>query len=193
MLPIILAPFMIRIDLPDWIGDVADFAKTYKRRDDRMRLAIALARENVLRDGGPFGAAVFESDSGRLVGVGVNRVVALNNSVLHAEMVAFMEAEARVNSYTLAAEGMPAHEIVTTCEPCAMCLGAALWSGVRRVICGATRQDAAKLQFDEGPVFPESHQYLEARGVEIIHEVLREEAVAVFQLYLDRGGPIYNA
>lgn len=184
---------MIRIDLPDWIGDVADFAKTYQKREDRMRLAIALARENVRRDGGPFGAAVFESESGRLVGVGVNRVVALNNSVLHAEMVAFMEAEARLDSYTLAAEGMPAHEIVTTCEPCAMCLGAALWSGVRRVICGATRHDAAQLQFDEGPVFPESYQYLEARGVEIIHEVLRAEAVAVLQLYLDRGGPIYNA
>ena len=96
---------MIRIDLPDWISEVADFNRTYASREDRMRLAIALARENVLRDrGGPFGAAVFECESGRLVSVGVNRVVPLNNSVLHAEMVAFMEAEARVGSYTVAAQ-----------------------------------------------------------------------------------------
>lgn len=185
---------MIRIDLPDWIGDVADFEKPYASRADRMRLAIDLARNNILRDrGGPFGAAVFESASGRLVGVGVNRVVPLNNSVLHAEMVAFMEAEARVGSYTLAADGLPEHELVTTCEPCAMCLGGALWSGVKRIISGATRHDAAQLQFDEGPVFPESHAYLEERGIEIVTGFLREEACALFSLYLEQGGPIYNA
>jgi tRNA(Arg) A34 adenosine deaminase TadA len=185
---------MIKIELPEWIGEVADFEKTYATRDERMRLAIALARANVERErGGPFGAAVFESDSGRLVSVGINRVVALNNSVLHAEIVAFMEAEARVQSYTLGAEGMPAHEIVTSCEPCAMCLGAALWSGVRRIVCGATRHDAAELRFDEGPVFPQSHKYLEERGIEIVQEVLRDEAIAVFKLYRARGGEIYNA
>lgn len=185
---------MIRIDLPDWISDVADFERSYATREDRMRLAIELARQNVLRDrGGPFGAAVFESESGRLVGVGVNRVVPLNNSVLHAEMVAFMEAEARVRSYSLSANGLPAHEVVTTCDPCAMCLGASLWSGVKAVVCGATREDAAALNFDEGPVFPQSFEYLAARGIEIVQEVLREEARAVFQLYRDQGGPIYNA
>ena len=159
-----------------------------------MRLAIELARQNVLHDrGGPFGAAIFECETGRLVGVGVNRVVPLNNSVLHAEIVAFMEAEARLGSYTLAAEGMPEHEIVTSCEPCAMCLGAALWAGVRRIVCGASRHDAAELRFDEGPVFPQSHAYLEARGVEIVQDVLREEALEVFQLYRQQGGTIYNA
>jgi len=185
---------VITISLPGWIGDVADFARVYPTREDRMRLAIELARQNVLHDrGGPFGAAIFECETGRLVGVGVNRVVPLNNSVLHAEIVAFMEAEARLGSYTLAAEGMPEHEIVTSCEPCAMCLGAALWAGVRRIVCGASRHDAAELRFDEGPVFPQSHAYLEARGVEIVQDVLREEALEVFQLYRQQGGTIYNA
>ena len=185
---------MVRNYLPDWIGEIADFDIAYTTRDERMRLTIELARHNVLRDrGGPFGAAVFEIDSGRLVGVGVNRVVPLNNSVLHAEMVAFMEAEARVGSYTLARPGMPAHELMTSCEPCAMCLGAALWAGVRRIVSAATRHDAARLRFDEGPVFPQSHEYLQARGVEIVQNVLRDEASAVFDLYLEQGGPIYNA
>jgi tRNA(Arg) A34 adenosine deaminase TadA len=126
------------------------------------------------------------------VGVGVNLVVPLNNSVLHAEIVAFMDAEARLRSYTLAAPGMPAHEIVTTCEPCAMCLGASLWAGVRRIVYGATRGDAAALAFDEGPVFPQSYEYLAARGITIVPEVLRAEARPLFQLYHDRRGPIYN-
>jgi tRNA(Arg) A34 adenosine deaminase TadA len=185
---------MITISLPSWIRDVTDYERAYATREDRMRLAIELARQNVLHDrGGPFGAAIFEVESGRLVGVGVNRVVPLNNSVLHAEMVAFMEAEARVQSYTLAAEGMADHEIVTSCEPCAMCLGAALWAGVRRIVCGATRHDAAELRFDEGPVFPQSHTYLEVRGVDIVQEVLRDEAREVFKLYIQQGGTIYNA
>ena len=185
---------MIRVELPSWIGDVAHYGRAYRSPEERMRLAIDLARNNVVRTGGgPFGAAVFEEASGRLVGVGVNLVVPLNNSVLHAEIVAFMDAEARAQSYTLAAEGMPAHEIVTSCEPCAMCLGATLWAGVTRIVYGATRDDAAQLRFDEGPVFPQSYEYLEARGITIVPEVLRAEACAVFKLYRDRQGPIYNA
>jgi tRNA(Arg) A34 adenosine deaminase TadA len=73
-----------------------------------------------------------------------------------------------------------------------MCLGASLWSGVRRVVCGAHRDDARRLNFEEGPVFPESHAYLEARGVEIVHGVLREEANAVLELYKSSQGIIYN-
>ena len=158
-----------------------------------MGLAIALARWNVLEEsGGPFGAAVFERDSGRLVAVGVNLVVPLGNSALHAEMVAFMMAQARLGSYTLAEEGMPAHELATSCEPCAMCLGATLWSGVRRVICGATRDDAVRLQFDEGPVFDASYEYLQERGVDIVRGVQRAEAAEVLSLYRQRAGTIYN-
>jgi tRNA(Arg) A34 adenosine deaminase TadA len=184
---------MIKVELPGWVAELATYGTPYPAAEDRMRLCIDLARNNVAQGGGPFGAAIFELDSGFLVGVGVNLVVPLNNSVLHAEMVAFMDAEARVGSYTLAAEGLPAHEVVTTCEPCAMCLGASLWAGVRRIVYGATREDASALAFDEGPVFPQSYDYLRERDIEIVPEVLRAEARSVFQLYRDRQGPIYNA
>jgi len=81
---------------------------------------------------------------------------------------------------------------VTSCEPCAMCLGATLWSGVRRLVFGATRDDAAKLEFDEGPVFPESYKYLEARGIEIVRGMLHDEAAAVLERYRALNGAIYN-
>jgi tRNA(Arg) A34 adenosine deaminase TadA len=73
-----------------------------------------------------------------------------------------------------------------------MCLGATLWSGVRRVVYGATREDATLLNFEEGPVFPESYRYLEARGIEIVRGVLRDEARAVLELYRANSGKIYN-
>jgi tRNA(Arg) A34 adenosine deaminase TadA len=178
---------------PDWTKDVVDWKARRVTDDDKMALAIELSRQNVLRGtGGPFGAAVFEVGSGALVAVGVNSVTRLNNSVLHAEVLALMLAEQRIGSYTLLGAGLPQHELFTSCDPCAMCLGAALWSGARRIVTGADRTDATALRFDEGPVFPESYAYLEERGVEITRGVLRQDAVAILELYQRQGGSIYN-
>ena len=158
-----------------------------------MRVAIGVSRANVERStGGPFGAAIFEAESGRLVAVGMNSVVRSNNCTLHGEMVAFMMAQRRLGSFTLNGTDMPMHELHTSCEPCAMCLGATLWSGVRRVVYGAAREDASLLNFEEGPVFPESYRYLEDRGISIERHVLRDEARDVLELYRSKRGHIYN-
>jgi tRNA(Arg) A34 adenosine deaminase TadA len=187
-------PGALRIDLPAWAVAREDDPRRYATDEDRMRVAIEMAAANVANNtGGPFGAAVFESQSGRLVSLGVNSVVRMRNSALHAEMVAFMRAQAKVGSYSLAAPGQPSHTLYSSCDPCAMCLGAALWAGVKRIVCGATRQDAIALRFDEGPVFPESYKYLVSRGIEVIHGVLRDEARATLEQYRARGGVIYNA
>lgn len=183
----------VHVSLPDWVNDTVDWDHAYATDEERMRLAIDLSRRNVEHGtGGPFGAVIVESGSGRLVAVGVNSVVRLNNCTLHGEMVAFMLAQARLGCFSLSAGALPQHDLVTSCEPCAMCLGATLWSGVRRVVCGAHRDDARRLNFDEGPVFPESHAYLEARGIEIVHGVLRAEANEVLELYRSGKGVIYN-
>ncbi|HEX6309463.1 MAG TPA: nucleoside deaminase [Longimicrobiales bacterium] len=183
----------IRIACPDWVEDIIDWTADYPTDEDRMRVALACARENVLRDtGGPFGAAIFEGANGRLVAIGVNLVVPLGNSSLHAEIVAFMMAQAKLGTYTLQRDDLPAHELYASCEPCAMCLGAVQWSGVRRVVWSALRADAGSLRFDEGPVFAASYEYLRARGISFDGGVLRDAGRAVLELYGERGGPIYN-
>ena len=183
----------IVVDYPTWVGDL-DLARTFASDEDRMRLAIRISRDNVEhKTGGPFGAAIFERQSGKVVAVGMNSVVRLHNCTLHGEMVAFMMAQQRVKSFTLSAPGMPEHDLFTSCEPCAMCLGAALWSGVKRIVMGAARDDATRLNFEEGPVFPESYKYLEDRGIQIVRHVLRDEARAVLEAYRSGGGKIYNA
>jgi tRNA(Arg) A34 adenosine deaminase TadA len=183
----------IQIDYPRWVDSVVDWDIRYATDAERMRLAIDVARANVDHgDGGPFGAAIFEGETGRLVSVGTNSVVRYNNCTLHGEMVAFMMAQRRVGSFTLSAAGLPVHELHTSCEPCAMCLGATLWSGVKRVVYGAAREDASRLNFEEGPVFPESYKYLEDRGITIVRNVLRDEARAVLDDYRAKSGTIYN-
>ena len=184
---------VVHVDYPSWVAGVAEAGTVYPDDDAKMRLAIAVSRANVEHGtGGPFGAAVFEKASGRLVAVGMNSVVRLGNSTLHGEMVAFMMAQRVVGSFSLSAPGLPVHELFTSCEPCAMCLGATHWSGVRRVVYGAGREDAARLDFEEGPVFPASYRYLEDRGIEIVRDVLRDEARAVLELYRTKNGRIYN-
>ncbi len=183
----------IRIRLPDWAAALVREVPPLPDDTAKMRLVLELARQNVLRgSGGPFGAAVFSAREGRCVAAGVNSVESMHNSMLHAEVMALMLAEARIGHYSLHRDGAAGFELFTSCAPCAMCLGGILWSGVGRVVCGARREDAAAIGFDEGPVFPESYAYLEARGIRFVHDLLADEARAVLELYRRRGGAIYN-
>jgi tRNA(Arg) A34 adenosine deaminase TadA len=183
----------LAVALPDWVTQLVDVRRRLESVEARMDLAIRLAAENVEREpgGGPFGAAVFHRDTGELVAVGVNSVIRLGNSVLHAEVTALMLAHRATGFYSFGLPGAPPLELVTSCEPCAMCLGATLWSGVRRLVCGATKADAEALGFDEGPVSEESYRHLQQRKVEVIRSVRRQEAVAVLQRYQALGRPIY--
>jgi len=92
---------------------------------------------------------------------------------------------------TKVVKGKRRFELFTSCEPCCMCLGATLWSGVSRIVCGATKDDAQAIGFDEGPVFEESYKHLEKAGVEVTRNVLREEAAKVLTRY-GTSGMIYN-
>ncbi|MDX5406386.1 MAG: nucleoside deaminase [Chromatiaceae bacterium] len=182
----------LTLHLPDWVDEVVDWDKTYRSDEEKMALAVELSRQNVLRgSGGPFGSAIFAIDSGKLLSVGVNRVVPLHNSTAHGEMMAIMLAEHKLQSFSLAADGIK-RELFTSCEPCAMCLGGTLWSGVKRLVCAATADDARAIGFDEGPVYDSSYAYLQQAGVEVVRMVQRDEAKAVLDSYLSRGGAIYN-
>lgn len=184
----------VSLRLPGWVEGVVGRRLVYPRPEDRMELAVRLARENARRGtGGPFGAAVFESDSGRLVAPGVNLVVGSGNSVAHAETVALMVAQRIVGNFDLGAPGRPACELVASTEPCLMCLGATLWSGVRSLVCGARDEDAAAIGFDEGPKPSMWQRELEDRGLAVRRDVLREGAAEVLREYVRSGGEIYNA
>jgi tRNA(Arg) A34 adenosine deaminase TadA len=173
---------VIRIDLPTWIDEIRHRDARYESDDAKVAFVIELARRNVLEQtGGPFGAAVFAAGGDRPIGVGVNIVEALHNSVLHAETVAFMDAEARLRNHELSG-----HELFASGEPCAMCLGATHWSCVERLVFAAAREDAQAMGYDEGPVFPESYDYLEARGLRVVRGIRRAESVEVLRLNADR-------
>lgn len=185
----------VEIKLPDWVDRfVAQANRNHPTMTDRMAFVIALARRNIeTGTGGPFGAAIFDMHTGRLVAPGINMVTSANCSVAHAEITAIMLAQKRVGSYDLGATGMPPLELVSSTEPCTMCLGAVIWSGVRRLVCGARDGDARAIGFDEGPKPDRWIGALEDRGIIVIRNVARDDAVAVLNQYADSGGLIYNA
>lgn len=163
-----------------------------------MHVAISLAAHNVERgQGGPFGAAIFERDSGRLIAPGVNLVESSNCSLAHAESVAIMIAQQVVGGYDLGADQLPALELVTSAQPCIQCFGNIWWSGLKRVITGASvRQTEEITGFDEGPVPIDWAGLLRNRkpsdqAVEVLEGVLADEACKVLAMYRDKGGVIY--
>ena len=182
------------LTLPVW---VEPFVNRYPFPLDtdaaRMRFVIALALENIkCKSGGPFAAAVFESATGNLIAAGVNRVVPLGCSIAHAEMMAIGLAQQELDTYDLSGPDLPAVELVTSTEPCAMCLGAIPWAGIRKIICGAGDADARNAGFDEGAKPADWTGMLRKRGIEVNTGVCAKAAAEVFTVYKESGGEIYN-
>ena len=184
--------FVLR--LPDWVEEFLSKHDTVcPTVEDRMSLVIELSRLNAGHGtGGPFGAGIFDLQTGRLISPGVNLVFLTNCSVFHAEIVALILAQRLVGCYDLGGEGLPMYELVASTEPCAMCLGAVAWSGIRRLVCGARDEDARSIGFDEGPKPRQWAQSLEVRGITVLQDVCRDEARTVLREYLESGGIIYN-
>jgi len=112
-----------------------------------MRAAIRLSFVMMRRDaGGPFGAVVVKGS--RIVGRGWNQVTSLNDPTAHAEIIAIRTACKRLKTFHL--EGC---DLYTSCEPCPMCLSAIYWARIDKVFYGNTRQDAARLAFDDALLY----------------------------------------
>jgi tRNA(Arg) A34 adenosine deaminase TadA len=185
----------IELALPEWLQDAAkSFPEILQTSESRMELAIELAGLNVSNGtGGPFGAVIVERSTGRLIAPGINLVVSGNCSVAHAEMVAIMLAQKSLGSFDLGGDGLPDCELVSSTEPCAMCLGAVPWSGVRSLVCGARDEDARAIGFDEGDKPSDWIACLEGRGIHVQQDVCREAAAGVLRDYVASGGALYNS
>ena len=187
-------PQKIEFALPEWINDYSLIYKTTDDLKEQMKFVIQAAKINVeKKTGGPFAAAIFEIETGQLVSLGVNLVTTQGLSILHAEVVAISVAQRKLGVYDLGASTLPRHQLLTSTEPCAMCLGAIPWSGVKKVVSAAFDQDARQIGFDEGQKPVDWVASLNERHIEVVRNIERDEAIKVMQLYSGRGNPIYNS
>ena len=138
-----------------------------------MRLAIALATENVQRScGGPFGAVVVRA--GEVVATGANQVTATNDPTAHAEVVAIRNA-----CKALATFDLTGCEIYSSCEPCPMCLTAILWARCEALYYGNTAKDAAEAGFDDSYFYEQVRLPVDGRKLPAAN-LLRAEAMESF-------------
>ena len=183
--------FMVK--LPQWVNDILPESELFcSTVEERMELAITLAANNIKNNGSPFGAAIFERHTGKLIVPGINLVLQTNCSVVHAEIVAIMLAQQKVANFDLGAAWLPEYELVTTTEPCAMCIGAIPWSGISSLVCGARDEDARSIGFDEGDKHVDWIRNLQSRNISVTRDIHRDKAKRVLQQYIDAGGIIYN-
>ena len=139
---------------------------------------IQLATENVANGGGPFGAVIVRD--GALLAEGQNRVTASLDPTAHAEVVAIRAACQAVGDFSLAGA-----TLYTSCEPCPLCLSAALWARVDRVVFAGNRDDAAHGGFDDRE-FYELFSRDRSTWVVSIDEVRPANATAPFDAWLAR-------
>jgi tRNA(Arg) A34 adenosine deaminase TadA len=137
-----------------------------------MRMAIELAAEHMrAKEGGPFGALITRGSE--IVARGWNKVTSSNDPTAHAEMTAIRAAAAALGSIQL--RGCV---LYTSCEPCPMCLGAAYWARVDRLVFAANRHDAAEAGFDDEQIYSELAHPPFSRKLPT-QQALREKAVEV--------------
>ncbi len=179
----------IHIALPDWLPGEVAAAPVLDTDESQMEFVLHLAQRNIESDGGPFAAMIVDED-GSIVAAGVNRVVPASIPIAHAEIVAIAAAGQALGTWDLSSKG--SFTLVTTTEPCAMCLGAVPWAGVEQLIIGARDVDARAAGFDEGNKPADWIEHLATIGIAVVRDVCRADAAAVLSSYAESGGPIYN-
>jgi guanine deaminase len=136
---------------------------------EAIRISMTKMRAN---HGGPFGAVVVRR--GRIVGRGWNCVTSTNDPTAHAEIVAIRDACRRLKTFRL-----DDCELYTSCEPCPMCLAAIYWARFKRVCYANTREDAAKIDFDDEAIYREVARPVARRRIPM-RQMLRKEALKAF-------------
>ena len=146
---------------------------------EAIRISIAKMRGN---HGGPFGAVVVRR--GKIVGRGWNRVTSTNDPTAHAEVSAIRDACRRLKTFQL-----DDCELYTSCEPCPMCLSAIYWARLKCVYYGNTRQDAAKIEFDDDFIYREVARPIARRKIPM-KQLLRSEALASFKEWREKADKV---
>lgn len=147
--------------------------------NEYMKVAKELSDENLRTNaGGPFGACVVKD--GKIIGKGSNNVLSTNDPTAHAEIMAIRDACQNIESYDLSD-----CILYTSCYPCPMCLSAIIWSNIKNVYYGNTKEDAASIGFRDDDIYTfikdmNSNPLLKLECID------REETIKTFRDFMNK-------
>ena len=149
---------------------------------DFMNRAIELSINNIKNNGGPFGCVIVHNN--QIIAEGVNRVTSNNDPTAHAEIVAIREACKKLNTFNL--QGT---QLYTSCEPCPMCLSAMYWAHIDKIFYGNSRNDAAKINFDDKFIYDEFKVKMSHRKIPLV-QLSSDYAIKAFRLWEEEENKI---
>ncbi len=114
-----------------------------KFMEEAVKEAYKAIREG---EGGPFGAVIVKD--GEIIARAHNEVIKTNDPTMHAEVNAIRKATKKLVRFDLSD-----CEIYSTCEPCPMCFAAIHWAKMKSLYFGASRFDAAAIDFDDQYIY----------------------------------------
>lgn len=151
-----------------------------------MKFAKELSEDNLKTNaGGPFGACIVKD--GKIIGKGSNNVLSNNDPTAHAEIMAIRDACKNINSYDLSN-----CELYSSCYPCPMCLSAIIWSNIKKVYYGNTKEDAANIGFRDDLIY----DYIKNLAGESKNDTLqlemmdREETIKTFDEFMKKDDKV---
>lgn len=148
-----------------------------------MEFADELSKQNLLtNNGGPFGAVVVKN--GVIVGTGNNHVLANNDPTAHAEVMAIRNACENLNTYDLTD-----CELYTSCYPCPMCLSAIIWSNIKTIYYGNTKEDAADIGFRDDMIYKFIQNMNDENSTSDILKTIpmnRDETIKTFEAFKNK-------
>ena len=151
-------------------------------KQELMQRAIDLAVENVRNGGGPFGAVI--ARGGEIVAEGVNRVTSQHDPTAHAEVQAIRKTCSELNTFDLT--GL---DIYASCEPCPMCLGAIYWAHLDHLYFAGTKDDAARIGFDDAFIYKELPLPIQERKLPT-EAMMNAEAQAPFVAWQEKDDKV---
>lgn len=147
--------------------------------NEYMKIASELSKESFrTHEGGPFGACIIKD--GKVVGRGRNMVLKNNDPTAHAEVMAIRDACSNLGTYDLTG-----CVLYTSCYPCPMCLSATIWSNMKKVYYGNSKEDAADIGFRDDYIYGFIKGSVDdALDLEMID---RDETIKVFKAFTEDG------
>lgn len=144
--------------------------------------------EGVRNGKGPFYAEIYDAN-GNLVVSSSNSVVEDNCCLHHAEINTIKKAHEKFKEYSLAPENLT---IYVNAEPCIMCAGAIMWSGIKTVYFGVPSSEVERITgFDEG-YKPNWIKEFKKRGITVYGNIEQQAGEKVLEDYVNSGRKIYK-
>ena len=156
------------------------------RHKELMEVAVNEARKTMNQDiGGPFGALIVGPD-GNILSVASNTVLGDHDPTAHAEMNAIRKATKKLGTHDLSG-----CTLYTTAFPCPMCLGAIIWSNIKKVYYGCVQEDADAIGFRDDFIYKFIESGHDDKDILDLEKQEREICLTLFKEYQDKNKELY--